>query len=109
VGQRRGLGVSGPVPLYVRSIDAEARRVVVGTREEAARGDFALRDVRWVSGRAPRDGAEYVVRIRHRHEGVRATLRGDDVRLASPTIGVSPGQAAVFYDEDEVVGGGWIV
>lgn len=109
VGQRRGLGVSGPVPLYVRSIDAEAKRVVVGTKEEAARSDFSMRDVRWVSGRAPREGSEYVVRIRHRHEGVRATVHGHDVRLASPTLGVAPGQAAVFYDEDEVIGGGWIV
>jgi tRNA-specific 2-thiouridylase len=113
VGQRRGLGVASPVPLYVRSIDAGGRRVVVGTREEATRDTFRLRDVRWVSGEAPAADLTFTVRIRHRHEGVAGRVAvdgaGAEVRLDSPVLGVAPGQAAVLYDGEEVVGGGWIV
>jgi tRNA-specific 2-thiouridylase len=113
VGQRRGLGVASPVPLYVRSIDAGGRRVVVGTRDESTRSEFALRDVNWVAGCAPDETRRFIVRIRHRHEGVGGQVRldGDGARvtLEAPTLGVAPGQAAVFYDGEEVVGGGWIV
>lgn len=112
VGQRRGLGVTGPVPLYVKSIDAASRRVVVGPKERASSESFALVGMRFVSGSAPPASRELLVRVRHRHEGVRGTVRADGeravVRLSSPTVGVAPGQAAVFYDGDEVVGGGWI-
>jgi tRNA-specific 2-thiouridylase len=113
VGQRRGLGVSSPVPLYVKQIDADTRRVVVAAREGATRVTFDVRDARFVSGSSPPDTTELLIRIRHRHEGVRGTVRvegsGASVRLGEPTVGVAPGQAAVFYDGDEVVGGGWIV
>jgi tRNA-specific 2-thiouridylase len=113
VGQRRGLGVSSPVPLYVKQIDAETRRVVVAAREAATRSEFVVRDVRFVSGESPPGTRELLIRIRHRHEGVRGTVRADgsgaEVRLAEPTVGVAPGQAAVFYDGEEVVGGGWIL
>jgi tRNA-specific 2-thiouridylase len=112
VGQRKGLGVASPVPLYVRSIDAGGRRVVVGTREEATRDTFSLTDVNWVAGEPPDALRTFTVRIRHRHEGVvgRVSVVGTDVRVAleAPTLGVAPGQAAVFYDGEEVVGGGWI-
>lgn len=108
VGQRRGLGVASPVPLYVRSIDAASRRVVVGTRDSAMRARFELRDVRFVAGHAPPPGRELTIRVRHRHEGVAGTVTPDAVRLSAPAI-CAPGQAAVFYDGDEVVGGGWIL
>jgi tRNA-specific 2-thiouridylase len=101
------------VPLYVRSIDAGGRRIVVGTREEATRDGFELRDVNWVGGEPPDAGRSFTVRVRHRHEGVPARVRvGAEtvtVTLAEPTLGVAPGQAAVFYDGEEVVGGGWIL
>lgn len=113
VGQRRGLGVTAPVPLYVKAIDASSRRVVVGTKEQATSATFRMKDVRWVSGSAPAPTRELLARVRHRHAGIAATVRADtdgaDVTLAEPTIGVAPGQAAVFYDGEEVVGGGWIV
>lgn len=114
VGQRRGLGIAGPEPRYVVSIDAGAGRVVVGTAEEASRDAFLVEDVRWVAPRPPGGPIEVRVRVRHRHEGEDGTVvprdgGGASVRLARPVRGVAPGQAAVFYAGDEVVGGGRIV
>lgn len=112
VGQRKGLRVPAPVPLYVKSIDAGARRVVVGTRESAGCESFRVERANFVAGSPPPPSRELTVRVRHRHEGVAGTVRVDGqgavVTLSSPTVGVAPGQAAVFYDGDEVVGGGWI-
>jgi tRNA-specific 2-thiouridylase len=113
VGQRRGLGVSGPEPRYVVRIDAASARVVVGTSEEASRASFEVAEASWVAGAAPERAREVVVKVRHRHEGERGIVRataagGAEVRLARPVRGVAPGQAAVFYDGDEVLGGGRI-
>jgi tRNA-specific 2-thiouridylase len=112
VGQRRGLGVAGPEPRYVVRIEPEAGRVVVGTPGEASRDRFDVEQVSWVAGPAPERPLEVRVRVRHRHEGEGAvvTARGAaaEVRLARPVRGVAPGQAAVFYAGDEVVGGGRI-
>jgi tRNA-specific 2-thiouridylase len=85
---------------------------VSGTPVEASRDRFAVDAVRWVSGSAPERPIEVRVRVRHRHEGEEGTVvaRGAraEVRLARPVRGVAPGQAAVFYAGDEVVGGGRI-
>jgi tRNA-specific 2-thiouridylase len=112
VGQRRRLGVAGPEPRYVVRLEAEAARVVIGTPAEASRDRFAVDAVRWVSRAAPGRPIEVRVRVRHRHEGEAAVVTargaGAEVRLARPVRGVAPGQAAVFYDGDEVVGGGRI-
>jgi tRNA-specific 2-thiouridylase len=113
VGQRRGLGVPGPEPRYVVRIDAEAGRVVVGTAQEAARRRFSVEAVRWVAGAPPPRAVEARVKVRHRHEGELALVRpgagGAEVELAAPVRGVAPGQAAVFYAGDEVLGGGRIL
>ena len=113
VGQRRGLGVAGPAPRYVVRIDAGAGRVVVGTPAEASRDAFGVEGARWVAGAPPAGALAVTVRVRHRHEGEAGTVRaegdGAEVRLARPVRGVAPGQAAVFYAGDEVVGGGRIV
>jgi tRNA-specific 2-thiouridylase len=113
VGQRRGLGIAAPEPRYVVRIDARAAQVVVGTAADASRDGFEVTEASWVAGAPPAGSREAVVKVRHRHEGERGTVRatadgGAEVRLARPVRGVAPGQAAVFYDGDEVLGGGRI-
>lgn len=114
VGQRRGLGVAGPEPRYVVAIEPDAGRVVVGSAAEASRARFRVADASWVAGAPPPAGREVRVKVRHRHEGEGGTVSplpdgGAEVALAAPVRGVAPGQAAVFYDGDEVVGGGRIL
>jgi tRNA-specific 2-thiouridylase len=113
VGQRRGLGFAGAAPAYVVRLEADRARVVVGSAEEASAVDFGVGAVRWVAGIPPPAAARYRVRVRHRHAGEMGVVSdlGDGragVRLETPVRGVAPGQAAVFYDGDEVVGGGRI-
>ncbi len=111
VGQRRGLGLSHPLPLYVERLDAERNRVIVGTAAQVGRDQFTLLQPQWVSGEAPL-GRALQVKLRHRHAGARAELHreGDRLRvkLSAPERAVAPGQAAVFYDGDRMLGGGWI-
>lgn len=113
VGQRKGLGVSGLVPLYVQRLDADRREVVVGPVESVLRRDFDVLGCQWVD--APPSETEPVqVRVRHRHGGVEATVRPSSlpgrwtVVPQVPVRAVTPGQAAVFYRGAEVLGGGWI-
>lgn len=113
VGQRKGLGLSAGVPLYVVAIDASKQEVTVGPREALARDTLTASQVNWVSGAAPGDWIRAEVQIRHRHTAAPARVRAlDDGRAEvvfdAPQIAVTPGQAAVFYDGDEVLGGGWI-
>jgi tRNA-specific 2-thiouridylase len=113
VGQRKGLGVSSPNPLYVIQIDNATHRVTVGADTEAVSRSVRARRLNWISV-AGLDGEMRVrVKIRHRHDPAAATLRmvaRDEVEAEfdEPQRAVTPGQAAVFYDGDEVVGGGWI-
>jgi tRNA-specific 2-thiouridylase len=113
VGQRRGLGVAAPEPLYVKGIDSERASVTVVPRPRLAASGFLAAGSSWVLGRPLADGTVLDVRIRHRHRPVPATIRNlgpDTVRVdfLDPQDSVSPGQAAVFYHGDEVVGGAWI-
>ncbi len=112
VGQRRGLQVSSPEPLYVQKIDAELKHVVVGPASEAEKSSFHLLKPHWVDGEAPVD-REITVKIRNRHQGAAARVRLEvhghyQVKLTQPQRAVTPGQAAVLYDGDRVLGGGWI-
>ena len=114
VGQRKGLGVSSPSPLYVLNIDSASHRVTVGADAELATRTLRARRLNWIS--IPELTAPMRVRakIRHRHEPAWATLEpaGAGEAIATfdePQRAVTPGQSAVFYDGDEVVGGGWIV
>jgi tRNA-specific 2-thiouridylase len=114
IGQRKGLGVASPDPLYVIQIDEASRRVTVGQDAEATTTNLRARDLNWIS--IPRLEGEMRVRakIRHRHEPAWATLRSASADEAEavfdePQRAVTPGQAAVFYENGEVVGGGWIV
>jgi len=111
VGQRRGLGVSGAAPLYVKALDAARNRVVVtsGAGLEASTGRVAR--VSWIAGEAPAEPFGATVRIRYRHEGARALVTphadgGAALAFREPVRALAPGQAAVFYRGDQVLGGG---
>ena len=113
VGQRKGLGVSAPIPLYVLKIDVEASAVTVGPR--AALDQTALRasGVNWIAVDAPASWMPVAAQIRHRHRAaagrVRALEHGRaEFEFDTPQPAITPGQAVVFYDGDVVVGGGWI-
>jgi tRNA-specific 2-thiouridylase len=113
VGQRRGLGVGGPRRLYVTEVDAGRNRVVVGGLDELFSAGAEIEGVSWVSGRAPRSPVRALVRVRYRHPGAPARLELEAngtlrVHFDEPVRAVAPGQAAVFYDGDVVLGGGWI-
>ncbi len=113
VGQRRGLGISAAKPLYVRAIDSQSRRVVLGeARELHARG-ADLEAVSWLAGTPPQGPLRAEVQVRHRHRPVPASVEARGERRArvhfdEPVRAIAPGQAAVFYRADEVLGGGWI-
>jgi tRNA-specific 2-thiouridylase len=114
VGQRKGLGVSSPSPLYVLNIDPASHRVTVGADEELATRTLRARDLNWISIPSLSSSMRVRIKIRHRHDPAWATLEpaGPDEVVAvfdEPQRAVTPGQSAVLYDGDEVVGGGWIV
>jgi tRNA-specific 2-thiouridylase len=114
VGQRKGLGVSSTTPLYVINIDPASHRVTVGADEELATRSLRARQLNWISIAELSGPMRVKAKIRHRHEPAWAMLEpgGTDEVIATfdePQRAVTPGQAAVFYDGDEVVGGGWIV
>lgn len=109
VGQRRGLGVTGPERRYVLDIDRERDRVVVGPGELLARGGLVADRVRWVAGPAPADGAfEAQVQVRYRAQPVDATVEpcDDGVRVwfAHPQRGIAPGQTVAFARGDVILG-----
>ncbi len=114
VGQRKGLGVASPSPLYVLNIDPASHRVTVGADAELATRTLRARQLNWISIAELTGPMRVRAKIRHRHEPAWATLEpaGPDEAVATfdePQRAVTPGQSAVFYDGDEVVGGGWIV
>jgi len=113
VGQRRGLRVASSRRLYVVSLDAASHRVVLGGEDELKARAIMLTGTRWIPFDRPAAPFETRVRLRHRHAGAGCHVACDDdggarVTLTEPQRGVSPGQAAVFYDDDTVIGGGWI-
>jgi tRNA-specific 2-thiouridylase len=113
VGQRQGLGLAVGERMYVKELRPETDTVVMGTREEVFRDGCRAEDVNWISGAPPPAGATCRALLRYRHAGVAATLApladgAWQVLFAEPQFAVAPGQAAVFYDGDEVLGGGWI-
>jgi tRNA-uridine 2-sulfurtransferase len=112
IGQRRGLGISAAEPLYVVEIEDHTKRVVVGKKDELASAGLMARSVNWLE--APSAGEiEAEVQIRYRAPAIACVIRpsGDqvcEVRFREPVKAVTPGQAAVFYRGDQLLGGGWI-
>jgi tRNA-uridine 2-sulfurtransferase len=113
IGQRKGLGLSSAEPLYVLEIKPGAAQVVVGSRDDLGRTDLTAREVNWISGDPPSGWLRVSAQIRHRHAAAPARVRRTDegrieLTFDAPQTAITPGQAVVFYDGDEVLGGGWI-
>ena len=113
IGQRKGLGVSSAIPLYVLKIDPAERRVTVGAREELGGTVLTASQVNWIGGERPAGPVRGSARIRHRHQDAAATITSTadgaaHVEFDEPQTAITPGQAVVFYAGDEVLGGGWI-
>ena len=113
VGQRKGLGVSTGSPLYVIQIKGDTRQVVVGNQEDLYRKKMRVKKINLISVAELSEPMRVQVKIRHRHEPASAEIEvsgTDEIMIAfdQPQRAVTPGQAAVFYDGDIVVGGGWI-
>lgn len=113
VGQRKGLRLSAGVPLYVLDIDAASQKVTVGPREALERTELEANDVNWISGAAPSGPLRVTAKIRHRAKDAAGVVTAIDVtrahmRFDEPQVAIAPGQAVVFYQNDVVVGGGWI-
>jgi tRNA-specific 2-thiouridylase len=113
VGQRKGLGIAAKEPLYVIATDSRSQTVTVGSNDDLLRPGLIARDIRWLSWAGLTAPARVRVRIRNRHIPAWATLdpisgNRAEARFDEPQRAVTPGQAAVFYSGDLVVGGGWI-
>ncbi len=113
IGQRKGLGIAHSEPLYVIAIDPIQNRVVVGDRHSAAQSECTVSRVNWVSIAQPDAPIQAAVQVRYRSAPVPCTvipLAGDRARIlfADPQFSITPGQAAVWYDGDRLLGGGLI-
>ncbi|HEY7711773.1 MAG TPA: tRNA 2-thiouridine(34) synthase MnmA [Candidatus Entotheonella sp.] len=112
VGQRRGLGVAAGEPLYVTDVRTEHNTLVVGSRQEAMAETCTVERLNWMCT-PPAQSLSTTVQIRYRHRPVAAVVEPIDANRArvsfrEPQFAVTPGQAAVFYDGDTVLGGGWV-
>lgn len=114
VGQRRGLRVAAGEPLYVIETKPSERRVVIGRNDELLRGSMRAHTVNWISIAAPAEPVRAQVKIRNRHAAASATIvptsesTSVEVQFDEAQRAVTPGQGAVFYDGELVLGGGWI-
>jgi len=114
IGQRKGLGVASPVPLYVITKDAVRNTLIVGTQDELGSKELTARDVNWVSGEAPHEPFRAEVKIRYTAKEAEAWVKPMEagqaqVAFEAPQRDITAGQAAVFYQNDVVIGGGIII
>jgi tRNA-specific 2-thiouridylase len=114
IGQRRGLGIANEKPLYVIQIERAKNRIIIGEADELESIELTARGVNWVALDEPPAPVRANVKVRYRHEPAPATiypLPNHSARIVfdQPQRAITPGQATIFYDGDEVVGGGWII
>jgi len=113
IGQRRGLGIPAGHPLYVLDIDRVSNRVIVGSEKETFQARCAASQVNWISVKSLTVPQKVLAKIRYNHPGAEAVVDPVAmdrvvVRFQTPQKSITPGQAVVFYREDQVLGGGWI-
>ncbi len=114
IGQRKGLGIANEKPLYVVQIERAKNRIIVGEADELDSVGFEAKGVNWVAFDTPGEPVRANVKVRYRHDPAPATivaLPNDNARITfdEPQRAITPGQATIFYNNDEVIGGGWIV
>jgi tRNA-specific 2-thiouridylase len=112
IGQRHGLGIAAGSPVYVIEIDPKCNKIIVGTEDELYSKELTASNIYWVSGQSPSAPLPVMVKIRYRSPEVEAVLYPQNdpvlVRFHSPQRAVTPGQAVVFYQDNELIGGGTI-
>ena len=112
IGQRKGIGVYTNEPVYVIDKNVSANSITVDTGEGLMSDTFTVNNVHWIAGREPVFPLYANVRIRYRHTEQRTLMKKKDsmllIKFDSPQRAITPGQAAVFYHDDEILGGGWI-
>jgi tRNA-specific 2-thiouridylase len=113
IGQRKGLPGGSARPRYVVDLDAETSRVIVGDADDLICDEFEIDRTNWIALDLPDENPGLTVKIRYSHPGTRATVTPLEnerarIRLHEPQRAVTPGQAAVIYDGNVVLGGGWI-
>jgi len=114
VGQRKGLGIPDATPYYVVALDPLQNAVVIGKKDALLQRKMSVAEMNWLSGVEPDLEQDFLTRIRYRHKGAAAQFMATaakmyEVRFHEPQLAVTPGQFAVFYREDEVIGGGVIL
>jgi tRNA-specific 2-thiouridylase len=113
IGQRRGLGLSDTTPWYVTRLDAKSNSVIVGKEEELYCGSLLIHYPHWLVAQAPKENQKYQVKIRYRHQAVDAQIKMINeqrwrIKFDTPQRAVTPGQFAVIYEDDQVLGCGEI-
>jgi tRNA-specific 2-thiouridylase len=129
IGQRRGLGIAHEKPLYVVQIERAKNQIIVGEANELESIEFVAKGVNWVAFDEPSEPVRAKVKVRYRHEPAMANIfpcegdfpaasGGGDRSVPAPSYArivfdepqraITPGQATIFYNDEEVVGGGWI-
>jgi tRNA-specific 2-thiouridylase len=113
VGQRKGIRIPGPAPYYVIRLDQEENRLIIGSKSELAATECTVTDINWIGTEHPKKAMSVQTRIRYRHQEAESILKPLDpytvtVHFSQAQYAITPGQAAVFYQGEQVLGSGWI-